>query len=337
MISSAIKKLVESNNLSFDESKIVMEEIMTGQASSVQKSAYLTALRMKGETSDEILGSAMVMREKVCRIKHHQKKLFDNCGTGGDGSGTFNISTTASFVIAGCGVPVGKHGNRSVSSQCGSADLLSELGANIDLSPEKVGECIDEVGIGFLFAPNLHPAMKEVVPVRKELGIRTIFNILGPLTNPAFATHQMIGIFDGNYTNRLAEVAMRLGIKSNLIVHNEIGIDEFATTGMNFVSYSNNGLIHDGKINPEKFGFTPCKIEDLKGGNAKDNASITREILNGRKSPKRDTVILNAGVALMVAEEVENIEEGIAKATEAIDSGAAVEILNLFIEFTKRN
>jgi anthranilate phosphoribosyltransferase len=326
---------MNSENLSVDESRSVMDEIMTGQASPVQISAYLTALSFKGETVNEILGSAQAMRDKVNRIEHHQEKLFDNCGTGGDHSGTFNISTTVSFVIAGCGLTVAKHGNRSITSKCGSADLLQALGARIDLSPEQVGQCIDQIGIGFLFAPALHPAMKNVAPVRKELGFRTIFNILGPLTNPAFATHQLIGVFDGTYTEKLAEVARRLGVEKIFVVHSLLRVDELTTAGPNKVSMAENGTASSFQLNPEDFGFAVGKLEDLKGGSAEENAEITLSIMGGEKSPRRDTVLLNAGAALMVSGEADSIEEGIAIAADGIDSGRALEKLIEFINLTR--
>jgi anthranilate phosphoribosyltransferase len=335
MISEAIKKLMSSENLTAKESRAVMEQIMNGEASPVQMAAYLTALSRKGETSDEILGSAQAMRDNVRRIEHNQKKTFDNCGTGGDGSGTFNISTTTSLVLAGCGLAVAKHGNRSITSRCGSADLLQTLGARIDLSPEQVGRCIDEIGIGFLFAPNLHPAMKNVAPVRKELGFRTIFNILGPLTNPAFATHQLIGVFDSEYTEKLAIVAKKLGSIETFVVYNLLHIDELTTAGPNRVSVADNGSVTSFRLNHEDYGFNTCRLDDLRGGTAEENADITRAILEGEKGPRRDTVLLNAGVALMVAEEAESVKSGIALATEGIDSGKANAKLNQFIEYTQ--
>jgi anthranilate phosphoribosyltransferase len=334
MIKLAIDKLIQRKDLSIEESKEVMGLIMSGEASPTQMAAYLTALRLKGETTDEILGSAQAMREKVLRIRHHQDRIFDNCGTGGDGAGTFNISTTASFVLASCGLAVAKHGNRCVSSQCGSADLLQALGANIFLNPDQAGRCIDEVGIGFLFAPLLHPAMKQVAPVRKELGFRTVFNLLGPLTNPAFATHQMIGVFAADYTEKLASVAQDLGIKRVFVIFNLKNVDELTTAGSNRVSIFSNGKLNTFFLAPEDLGFKKSKIEELKGGTAEENAKITLDILKGERGPKRDTVILNSALGLLAGEKTESVEEGIELATECLDSGGALNKLQTFINFT---
>ncbi|MEE9443776.1 MAG: anthranilate phosphoribosyltransferase [candidate division Zixibacteria bacterium] len=335
MIKEAIKKVIEDQDLSIDESRGVINQIMSGEASPPHTAAFLTALRCKGETVDEILGAAQVMRERARRIPHKQEMIFDNCGTGGDGAGTFNISTTASFVIAACGIPVGKHGNRSVSSQCGSADLLQELGANLDLSPEQSGQSIDEIGIGFLFAPALHPAMKAVVPIRKELGFRTVFNLLGPLTNPAFATHQLIGVFDGAYTDKIAQVARAIGIKSTMVVYSQCHIDELTTAGLNEVSVAQNGTCDHYQLNPQALGFASCDMKELAGGDARENAGITISILKGEKSPRRDTVLLNAAAALTIAEKSVNLKEGIKMAEECIDSRQALRKLNDFIEFSR--
>jgi len=334
MIKQATNKLLQSQDLSADESKEVMGLIMAGEVPPIRVAAYLTALRLKGETPEEILGSAQAMREKAVRIEHHQLRLFDNCGTGGDGAGTFNISTTSAFVLAGGGLAIGKHGNRCVSSRCGSADLLQALGANIDLSPAEVGRCIDEVGMGFLFAPLLHPAMKEVAPIRKELGFRTIFNILGPLTNPALATHQMIGVFDGEYTEKIALVAGHLGIKRVFVVFNLEGLDEAATTGTNRVSTVSDGELRTFFIEPDDLGFKRCSVEHLKGGTAEENARITTRILRGEKGPGRDTVVLNAALGLVVAEKAGSVREGVELAAESIDSGKAIGKLETFINFT---
>jgi len=338
MIQKELDKILDGKNLSIDESHHVINLIMSGKVSPVRIAAFLTALRQKGETSDEIIGAARAMRDKVVRINHHQEILFDNCGTGGDGAGTFNISTTTSFVLAGCGLAVGKHGNRSVSSQCGSADVMQALGVEISLTPEQVGHCIDEIGIGFMFAPNLHPAMKEVVPVRKELAIRTIFNLLGPMTNPAFATHQMIGVFDESYTSLLARAAGELGIARVGVVYNRYGIDEITTAGPNKVSFAFNGTEEELLFEPEEYGFNKCSTEDLAGGTAEENAEITRSILRSRNNdnnPKKDTVILNAAIGLLVAGKADNIEDGIKQATACIASGRAAAKLNLLIEVTR--
>ena len=334
MLKEAIIKLIDRQDLTSDESRAIMEQIMSGDGSAVQIAAYLTALRQKGETSAEIMGSAQAMRENAIRVNHHQPLLFDNCGTGGDGAGTFNISTTASFVLAACGLALGKHGNRSVSSKCGSADLLTALGANINLTPAQIGRCIDKVGIGFLFAPNLHPAMKNVAPIRKELGFRTIFNLLGPLTNPASATHQLIGVFDGKYVPTVAAAARSLGVKRIMVVYNQCRIDELTTAAINEVCFASNGNSENMLIDPSEFGFNKCTIEELGGGTSDENAAITLEILQGQKGPMRDTVILNAAAALMVAESAGSIKDGIKMAGEAIDSGRAQKKLESFIQFT---
>lgn len=336
MLNELIPLVIEGSSLTAEQARSAMEQIMSGQATPVGIVAYLTALRMKGESADEIFGSARVMREKAVRVPHNQSILFDNCGTGGDGAGTFNISTTSAFVIAACGLPVGKHGNRSVSSQCGSADLLEALGAKLDLPPEKVGECIDEVGFGFMFAPRMHPAMKEVMPVRRELGIRTIFNILGPLTNPAGATHQLIGVFDSSYLTKLAQAASSLGVKRVGVAHSDAGTDEITTAAGNHLVLADNSELNEIRVSPEEYGFDLCRMEDLAGGDARHNASITRSIFSGEKGARRDTVILNTAVALFIGEKVKGIREGITLATESIDSGKTLELMNRYVEFTNR-
>jgi len=329
-----IKKLSDNHDLTVEESKTALEAIMSGASTPALISAFLIGLRIKGETSDEIIGASQVMRQKVKRVKHNQSMVFDNCGTGGDNSGTFNISTTASFVVAGCGVPVAKHGNSSVSSKCGSADLLKYLGVNLNLSPEQLGNCIDKIGIGFLFAPNLHPAMKEVMPVRKELGIRTIFNLLGPLTNPAFASHQMIGIFDRKYVPIVARAAGKIGIERVMTVYNTDGIDEITTSGANMVCLADNGSINEYDLNPEEFGLPRCNIEDLKGGETEENADITMAILNGEKGPKRDTIVFSAAVSLYITGAVDTIMKGIKIAADCLDSGSALNKLNDLINLS---
>ena len=334
MFEEAIDRLIRGEDLSADETEDAMGFIMSGEASPVQIAAYLTALRAKGETSEEILGSARAMRDKVIRVDHHQARLFDNCGTGGDGAGTFNISTTSAFVLAGCGLALGKHGNRCVSSRCGSADLLQALGASIDLAPAEVGKCIDQIGIGFLFAPLLHPAMKEVAPVRKALGFRTIFNILGPLTNPAFATHQLIGVFDAKYTETMALVARDLGIENILVVFNLEGLDEVTTAGTNRISTVSNGRVETFFVEPEDYGFERTSVDLLKGGEAEENAEITRRILSGGSGPGRDTVVLNSALGLVAAGAAGSIGDGIDLAAACIDAGKALGKLEDFVNFT---
>lgn len=338
MIAEAIHKLLEGHNLSADQSSEVTGEIMSGQATPVQIASYLTAMRMKGETVEEITGAARMMRDKATPIPHHQEMIFDNCGTGGDGAGTFNISTTASFVIAACGVPVGKHGNRSVSSRSGSADLLTALGANIGLSAKHSGMAIDEIGIGFLFAPTLHPAMKEVAPIRGELAFRSIFNLLGPLTNPARATHQLIGVFAEEYVEKIARAAGGLGPKKVMVVYNKSGLDELTTAGENVIYLYEDGQLSQVELETSKLGLPPCKVEDLAGGEAADNALITRDILSGASvsiGPMRDTVLLNAAAGLVLTGRADDIKQGLSIAGHAIDSGRATKTLNNFIQFTQ--
>jgi anthranilate phosphoribosyltransferase len=330
-----IKKLSEGHNLTDIECGEAMEKIMSGAATPVQTAAFLTALRLKGETTDEIFGAARLLRSKVRPVTHHQEMAFDNCGTGGDGSGTFNISTTAAIIIAACGVPVAKHGNRSVSSSCGSADVLQQLGVELMLTPEQIGECIDEVGFGFLFAPNLHPAMKAVAPVRKELGFRTIFNLLGPLTNPASATHQLIGVFDSNYVEKIAVAARRLGITKVMVVHNQEGVDEIATTGLTRICSAENGTCKSFQLNPIDYHFRLCNVGDLRGGDAAQSADITLSVLKGERGARRDTVILNAAVSLHLVGKADSINLGIEMAADSIDSGLALTKLKTFAALTR--
>ena len=331
-----IKKLSEKIDLTQDESHYGVEQIITGEISPAQTAAFLVGLKLKGETIDEIVGAAEAVRDRANKVELDHEIIFDNCGTGGDGANTFNISTAAAFVVAACGITVAKHGNRSVSSKCGSADVLEYLGANLNLTNKQVTECIDTTGIGFLFAPNFHPAMKNVAPVRRELGIRTIFNLLGPLTNPANASHQLIGVFSESYIEKIATVAMRLGIKNIMVVHNESGIDEITTTDVNRIIYTENHSLKHLSVMPNDYGFKTCSMDEIKGGNVEDNAKIIKMIFNGHDGPKKDTVILSAAVSLVVAERVRNIDEGIAMAHECIDSGAAMNKLEAFINFTRK-
>ncbi len=334
MIADAVKKILAGQHLTADESEQTIEAILTTSDSTGLVAAFMTALRMKGETAEEILGAARALRSRVTRITHRQEVLVDNCGTGGDGAGTFNISTTAAFVLAGAGLAVGKHGNRGVSSKSGSADVLRALGARIDLTPTKVAACIDNVGIGFMFAPSLHPAMKAVAPVRKELGFRTIFNLLGPLVNPAFVTHQVIGVYASVYTEPIARVASALGLRRAYVVHNEVGIDELAPTGVNLVSTMADGNARTYQIDPAAYGFRSCRLDDLAGGTPEDNARITRAVLRGEEGPAHDTVVLNAAMGLYAGEKAASLAEGLSLARAAIDSGKALVTLNKFIAYT---
>ncbi|SDA63736.1 anthranilate phosphoribosyltransferase [Methanobrevibacter millerae] len=333
MIREAILKVSQKQDLTYDEAYQTMDEIMGGEASEVQMSSYLTAMSMKGETIDEITASAEAMRSHCVRLLNDVEAL-EIVGTGGDGSNTFNISTTSSIVISAAGVPVAKHGNRSASSKCGAADVLEELGVNIQIDPEKSLKCLKEHNICFLFAQNYHIAMKYVASVRKELAIRTIFNILGPLTNPAGATMQVLGVYDKELVEPLAKVLNNLGVKSALSVYGTDGMDEISASDKTFVCEIRDGVTKSYEIDPEDFGFEKCKKEDLVGGDPKENAQITLDILKGKKGPKRNAVVLNSAAGLYVSGVVESINDGVRLAEEIIDSGKALRQLEKFIEFT---
>lgn len=335
MIKEALTKIVSGDDLTMAEAREVMREIMHGQATQAQIGAFLTALRMKGETADEIAGCAQAMRESAIEVKPKQNLLVDTCGTGGDGSGTFNISTTVAFVAAGAGLAVAKHGNRSVSSRCGSADLLQALGVNLEISAEHVADCIDEVGIGFLFAPMLHPAMKHALGPRQEIGLRTIFNILGPLSNPASARRQLLGVYDSSLTELMAEVLRTLGAEHVLVVHGADGLDELSVTGPNKISRVYDGQIETYHLDPEELGLPRASIGDLAGGTIEDNAAITRTLLKGEQGPKRDIVLLNAAAVFIAGGMVASFDEGLVLAAEAIDSGNAPSKLEQLIEFSQ--
>jgi anthranilate phosphoribosyltransferase len=337
-IQRAIDVLSRFGHLQVEEAEAVMNQIMRGEATEAQIGAYLMALRMKGETQDEIVGSARAMRANATKVPVNidGANLLDTCGTGGDKSGTFNISTTVAFVAAGAGMKVAKHGNRAASSKCGSADVLAELGVNLDLTPEQVGKCVDEVGIGFLFAVKLHPAMKHAIGPRRQMGVRTIFNILGPLTNPAGAQRQLMGVFVGDLTDMLAHVLGELGAKSAIVVSGYGGMDELTTTGPNRVSHYADGRVESYEINPLDLGFEGANISELLGDDAPANAAILRGVLDGTvDGPKRDVVLLNAGAALMAANKVSNLQDGIAIARESIGSGAALKKVDELVEFSR--
>lgn len=324
MIREAIAELMQGHNLTQAEAETVMQEIMDGTATQAQMAAFLTALRLKGETMEEIAGCARVMREKAIRVAPQRTDLVDTAGTGGDKAGTFNISTTAAFVIAGAGLGVAKHGNRAISGQSGSADVLEALGVNFEMTPAQSAQCIDEAGIGFLFAPKLHPAMKNVAPVRKELGVRTVFNILGPLTNPAFAPAQIIGVFDGAYTATLAHVLKALGSRAAYVFHSEDGLDELTTTAPNHMTYFTNGVIHTETLDARELGLPRAAREEIRGGTPQANARITENILNGQaRGAQRDIVLLNAAAALVAGGKASDLREGLERAADAIDSGRA--------------
>jgi anthranilate phosphoribosyltransferase len=335
MIKEALSKIVSGNDLSIAEAKVVMGEIMRGEATQAQIGAFLTALRMKGETVNEITGCAQAMRENAIAVKPRRAMLVDTCGTGGDGSGTFNISTTVAFVAAGAGLAVAKHGNRSVSSRCGSADLLQALGVNLELSAEQVAQCIDEVGIGFLFAPILHPAMKHALGPRKEIGLRTIFNILGPLSNPAGAKRQLLGVYDSSLTELIAEVLRALGTEHAFVVHGADGLDELSTTGTNKVSQLHNGKVKTFQLDPRELGLPEAGLNDLAGGDIETNVGIIKSLLRGEKGPKRDIVLLNAAAALIVGGKAQDFAEGLKLAAEAIDSGNALSKLKQLLEYSR--
>jgi len=337
MIKEAIKKVVAGKHLSEEEASSVMQQIMEGKASPAQIASLLTALHLKGETVDEITGFARVMRQKSTPIKSTHPLLVDTCGTGGDGAGTFNISTTAAFVVAGAGVPVAKHGNRSVSSRCGSADVLEELGVVVDLDREAVEECLNQVGIAFLFAPLLHRSTGYAAAPRREIGIRTVFNILGPLTNPAGAKAQVMGVYSPSLTETLAKVLARLGSSRAFVIHGAGGLDEISLAGISVLCEVKDGSVRKETLDPAKFGFTHAPVAVLAGGSPKENAATTRSILEGEKGPRRDTVILNAALGLVAGGKAGGITEGLEIASASIDSGAALQKLQELVEFTRRN
>ena len=329
MIRESIAKLIEGHHLTRAETEAVMNEIMDGVATHAQMAAFLTALRIKGETVDEIAGCARVMRDKAIAVQPSRTDLVDTAGTGGDGAGTFNISTTAAFVIAGAGLAVAKHGNRAVSGQSGSADVLEALGVNLDLTPAQVAQCIDEVGIGFLFAQKLHPAMKNVAPVRKELGIRTIFNILGPLTNPARASAQIVGVYDARLTTSMANVLHVLGVRAAFVFHSADGLDELTTTGINHIAHFDNGTVRENELDACELGLPRASRHELRGGRPEENAPITRDILSGvERGPKRDVVTLNAAAALVAGGKARDLREGLERANDSIGLGHAQRALD---------
>ena len=332
MIQEAIGKLVEGRHLSADEAEKVMDLIMTGEATQAQIGAYLVALRMAGETPEEIAGSVRSMRAKATWVKTKHPFVIDVVGTGGDGTHTFNISTSAALVVAAAGQPVAKHGNRAVSSKSGAADVLKALGVNIEASPEKVGECIDEVGVGFMFAPMLHGAMKHAIGPRRELAMRSIFNVMGPLTNPARAQSQLVGVYAPELTELVADVLRRVGCQKALVVHGSDGMDELTLTGPSRVSEWDGSEIRTYDVTPEEAGLERADADALKGGEPPENADITRAILAGEKGPKRDIVLLNAAAALIAANKAENLREGVGQAASAIDSGKAAGVLAHLVE-----
>ncbi len=336
MIKEAIAKVTAKTNLTETEAETVMREIMQGEATDAQIASYITGLRMKSETVEEITGSARVMREKAFRVKLDAPFQVDTCGTGGDMSHTFNISTTVAFVVAGAGVAVAKHGNRSVSSKSGSADVLHALDINIEMSSHRLEECLSDVGIAFLFAPMMHQAMKYAIGPRREIGIRTIFNVLGPLTNPAGVSSQIMGVYAPDLTGMLARVLGNLGARHAYVVHGMDGLDEITITDRTKVSEFKDGEVNDYFIHPSDFDLPAGKPEDLKGGDAKQNAALTIEVLKGEKGPRRDIVLLNAAAGLAAAGKAKDIRDGVRIAAESIDSGAAIGKLEALKKFTNK-
>jgi len=334
MIREAIGALVSGNSLTMEEAASVMEEIMEGEVTPAQFGAFVTALRLKGETVDEIAGFAKVMRSKAVRVTV-AGPVIDVVGTGGDGLNTFNISTAAAFVVAGAGLKVAKHGNRAASSQCGSADVLEALGVKFDLNAEQVQKCIEEVGIGFMFAPAFHPAMKYAAAPRREIGIRTVFNILGPLTNPAGAQALLLGVADSSLVEKMALVLQSLGCHHALVVHGEDGLDEITITGETKVCELKDGDINSYSISPENFGLSRASLDSLRGGTLDENATLLRRVLASTQGPQRDVVLMNASAALLAGDKVETLGQGVALGKELIDGGHALAKLEQLIEFSQ--
>ena len=347
MIKAAIGKIVLQQDLTEAEMVEVMNQVMGGEATPAQVGAFITALRMKGESIEEIVGAARVMRDHATPIRVgkaididreeinlDRETILDTCGTGGSGTNSFNISTTVAFVVSACGVKVAKHGNRSISSACGSADVLEELGVNLNVTPQEVETCINEIGVGFLFAPALHSAMKHAIGPRREIGIRTIFNILGPLTNPAGADRQVLGVYDESLVEVLARVLVKLGCRRGFVVHGMDGMDEVTLTGPTRIGAICDGAVSLSTIEPEDFGLRRCTLADLQGGDASANASIVRDILEGHPGPKREVVLLNAAFALVAAGLAKDIEAGLVRARGVIDDGLAMAKLKGLIALT---
>ncbi len=334
MIRESIHKLIEKKDLSRQEAYDTMTEIMSGNASEPLIASFLTALRMKGEVVAEIAGCAQAMREKSTKIETKRANVIDTCGTGGDSLGTFNISTAAAIVASGAGAVVAKHGNRAISSRCGSADVLKALGVNIEIPKERVEQCLNNVGIAFLFAPLMHGAMKYAAPVRRELGIRTVFNVLGPLTNPAGARRQVLGVFDGRLTELLARVLLDLGTERAMVVHGEGGLDEISTIGKTLVSELKDGAISSYEFHHSSVGISSGRLADIAGGDAELNAGIIRDILDGKKKSQRNIVVLNAGAAIYISGKASTFFDGVKLAEESIDSQKAKKKLQELIDAT---
>jgi len=331
MIKESLQKLAERIDLSRDESRHAMMEIMSGEATDAQIAAFLMGLRQKGETIEEITGCAQIMRDMVTPVHTQHKIYVDNCGTGGDRKGTFNISTCAAFIVAAAGVPVAKHGNRSVSSLCGSADVLSALGAKIDCSVAISERCLNELNFCFLFAPLYHRSTRYAAPARQQMGIRTVFNIIGPMTNPALAPCYMMGVFNPEMPPMIAQVLLNLGVHRALVVHGVDGLDEITLAGDTKVAELCNGKIKEYYIEPRDFGLTTQSLNTIVGGDALRNAELFREVLNGKSGPHRDIVLMNAAAAILAGDGAINLQEAFNKAAQAVDSGSAIRLLNEFI------
>ena len=343
IIADAVRALVERRDLSRVEAAGAMDAIMSGAATNAQIAAFLVALRMKGETVEELIGFAQVMRQKAVRVRTRgtegaasltgtDREMLIDTGTGGDASGTFNVSTATAFVVAGAGLKVAKHGNRSSSTLCGSADVVESLGISLELTPAQVGRCIDEIGIGFMYAPLLHTAMKHVMPARREIGVRTVFNLLGPLTNPAGANAQLIGVASAGLTEPLARVLAELGTIRAFVVHGADGLDEISNTGESQISEVHEGVVRSSRVRPEDFGLPRATIRDLRGGDRGENAQIIRLVLGGEPGPRRDIVLMNAAAALVAGGKARDLKEGVGMASQSIDSGAAASKLAALVE-----
>jgi len=337
MFKENLSKIVNRENLNEEQMSQMITEIFSGDITDAQIGAMMAALATKGETFEELAGAARAMRRKALRIQTSASTVVDTCGTGGDGAHTFNISTTTSFVVAACGVTVAKHGNRSVSSQCGSADLLEALGVKLDTAPEIVEEAVQDIGIGFLFAPLYHGAMRFAAKARKEVGLRSIFNMLGPLTNPAGANCQLLGVYAPELTEMFAHALQLLGAKRAFVVHGHDGLDEISVCAPTRISELKDGLIRTYDISPEQFFSERAKPADLLGGNPEENAQITRNILNGEKGPKRNVVLINGAAALVAAGQAEDLKQGIRMAETAIDDGDAARKMEALIKYSQEN
>ncbi|NSW56157.1 MAG: anthranilate phosphoribosyltransferase [Armatimonadetes bacterium] len=334
MLSRYLHKTVDGQSLTRSEAYEALSAIMEGQATDVQIAGFLVALRMKGESPDEVAGFAQAMRDHAVKVPTRQEGVVDTCGTGGDALDTFNISTCAAFVAAGAGVPIAKHGNRAVSSRCGSADVLQALGVNLDITPEQVGACIDEIGVGFLFAPKLHPAMRYAVGPRKELGMRTVFNILGPLTNPAGATRQVLGVFSLPAARLVAGALSAMGTELALVVHGEDGLDEISTVGATHVLEVRSGQVSERLLTPDELGIARACGGDLAGGGPEESAGILRRVLSGDRGPARDITLLNAAAAIYVGGKAADLQEGLVLAADSIDQGKAMAKLEGLVTMT---